>query len=79
MLISRISGCKGSANRTKCQIYLSISEMQPTFKLRSRLKLVKNADTAKESFSYLLVLSLILLVPLGVCDKMYTFANSFEY
>jgi hypothetical protein len=24
-------GCKGSANRAKYQIYLDISEMQPTF------------------------------------------------
>ena len=26
-----ISCCKGSASRAKCQIYLSISEVQPTF------------------------------------------------
>ena len=79
MLISRISGCTGSANRAKKQIYLIFSEVSPIFKLRSRLKVVQNGETAKESFSYLLVLPLILFVPLGVCDKMSTFADSFEH
>ena len=41
------SGCKGSANRTKYQIYLSISEMLPTFRLRSRLKLVQTERKCK--------------------------------
>ena len=52
MLISRISGCKGSANRTKYQIYLSISEMQPNFKLRSRLKVVQGERKTKTSFEF---------------------------
>ncbi len=41
MLISRISGCKISANRAKFQIFLRISEVQPNFKPRSRLKVVQ--------------------------------------
>ena len=45
------SGCKGSANRMKYQIYLSISEMPPTFRLRSRLKIVqtKRKQTTKQA------------------------------
>ena len=34
--------CKDSANRMKFQIYLRISEVQPIFRLQSRLKLCKN-------------------------------------
>ena len=41
------SGCKGSANRMKYQIYLSISEMPLTFRLRSRLKLVQTERKCK--------------------------------
>ena len=53
MLISRISGCKGSTNRTKYQIFLRISEVQPNFKLRSRLKVVQGERKTKTSFEYL--------------------------
>ena len=35
------SGCKDSANRAKMQIYLRFSEVQPIFKLQSRLELVQ--------------------------------------
>ena len=42
---------KGSASRAKCQIYLSISEAPPNFKLRSRLKLVQERNLIYLSIS----------------------------
>ena len=42
-----IFGCKDSANRTKCQIYLNISEVPPIFKLLGRLKIVQGERKSK--------------------------------
>jgi hypothetical protein len=46
-LLYTFSGCKDSANRTKYQIYLDISEVQPIFNLQSKLKLVQTERNTK--------------------------------
>ena len=48
-LLYTFSGCKISANRTKYQIYLNISEVQPIFNLQSKLKLVQTERKAAET------------------------------
>ena len=42
-------GCKGSANRTKYQIYLDIFEMQPTFERSSKIVQIERSSKVRIS------------------------------
>jgi len=52
MLTSRISGCKDSANRTKYQIYLGISEAQPIFCVREAVTKIVQPNEKANLFAF---------------------------
>ena len=53
LLRTFISACKISANRTKKQVYLHFSEVQPNFNLQKQVKVGAKSSEISNLFEYL--------------------------